>query len=147
MPVLSVTQVRTIGPPGNSEPLSVQFGWGPDIHANRPAATVWVAPTGEIIEAELWPPIDHTRVVPARTPAEAFKSVRSGKAPVAVERAPLYSQTPGSGSASRLDLVQILVIPARGPSYLVPAYRFSGRVALTSTSHTYRWYALSAVTK
>jgi hypothetical protein len=148
MPVLGVTQVREIGPPGKSAPSSIQFGWGRGIRANRPAATVWVAPIGTVIEADLWPPIERRRVVPARTAAAAFQTVQSGAAPVAVENAPLASQTSGSGRASQVSLVDVLVTPPHGPSYLVPAYRFSGRVRLTGPGRSYPWYALSsAVTK
>jgi hypothetical protein len=148
MPVLSVTKVHQIGPPGNGSPLSVQFGWGQGIHATRPAATVWISPTGKVIEALLWPPIGHSRVVPARDPRDAFNLVQTGKEPIAVEEAPLYPLTSGTGRATRVSVVQVLVAPAYGPLYLVPAYRYSGKVKLEGTGRNYRWYALaSAVTR
>jgi hypothetical protein len=140
MPVLRATPARAAGPPGAGSPISVSFGWKEGVASTIPAATLWVAPTGRVIEALVWPAIAGHRVVATTNVGAAWTEVMAGKAPVAVEGVGVPA--PGTGVASQADVVQVLVTPAHGPAYLEPAFRFSGTLRLATDQRTHHWYAL-----
>lgn len=140
-PVLAIAPVRVTGPVNAASPIGVTFGWNRTIHATTPAAIVWVAPSGRVVEAHLWPPIVRHRIVAVRDIGAAWTEVASGRAPVAVEGGVIVP-VPGTGSATKIDVVQVLVTSAHGSAYLEPAYRFSGRVTLANGLGTRSWYAL-----
>jgi hypothetical protein len=141
-PVLAVTRVATTGPLNAGSPLAVTFGWNGRVRATVPAATLWVAPTGRIVEAHVWPAAVRSRTVAARNLSNAWTQVESGKAPVAVEGPVIYPAASGTGSARTVEIVNVLVTPARGHAYLEPGYQFSGQVRLGNGQGMHRWYAL-----
>lgn len=146
-PVLAVGPARTAGPPNAGLPFAVAFGWQRGMRASVPAATLWVAPTGRVVEAQVWPPITRRRSVASRDIGEAWSDVARGKAPIAVTGG-IALPVPGTGSVSRVGIVQVLVAPGRGSAYLEPAYRFSGTVKLIPRSVKGRpivrpWFALA----
>jgi hypothetical protein len=142
-PVLAVARVATTGPLDAGSPVAVTFGWNGGVRATVPAATLWVAPTGRIVEAHVWPAVVRSRTVATRNMSNAWTQVESGKAPVAVEGPVIYPAPSGTGSARTVEIVNVLVTPARGHAYLEPAYRFSGQVQLGGGQGTHRWYALA----
>jgi len=142
MPVLSVVRAERMKQPGTPSPLAVMLGWPGIGRVNVPEAVIWVNPDGRIIEALAWPPVVERHRVPTRDINEAWNRVRAGKAPIALPFAVAVPYPTGTGIESDVGVVNLLVTPSRGAPYLVPTYRFAGRVQLEGGQGIHRWYAL-----
>jgi hypothetical protein len=144
MPVLKAQSLSV--PSFPSTPIEVTFGWKAGVQSAIPAATIWVAPTGAVTNAIVWPPVagkGTVAVIPVRA---TWPKVRSGTAPVAVVGANFFPLTPGTGETTAVEVVQVLVTPSHGAPALVPAYRFSGTVDLQGHGR-HSWYALVPAAK
>jgi hypothetical protein len=144
---MPVQAIHPAGFPGpiNGRPVFVSFAWARGVHANIPAAEMWVAPTGHVIEAVAWPTIAHRATIEARGVADAWAQVGQGRAPIAVQGR-LSSFPAGTGVATKVSLTQVLVAPKQGAVFLEPVYRFSGFVTLDRGEGRHRWYALVPAT-
>ncbi|HZU13879.1 MAG TPA: hypothetical protein VFB58_13640 [Chloroflexota bacterium] len=140
MPLLSVTVETMEGPANNGAPLVVSLGWAGVGRSNVADAVIWVAPTGRVVEARLWPPVTVGRVVDVVPVAAAWDRVRRGNVLVAVEGSTPYPPPAGSGILRSVSTEQLLVTPPDRRAYLVPVYRFAGTVNLGGVRH--QWYAL-----
>jgi hypothetical protein len=120
----------------------VAFGWPGVGRTAVDAATVWVTPDRSIVEAWLWPPFSRVGMVPTRSVSNAWADVRKGRLPLAVVGVSPLRRAGGSGSLRRVSVVSVLVPGPHGTLFLVPTYRFEGRVHLRGASvHT--WYTLA----
>ncbi len=142
MPVLSVGPPTFSGPSSTASSLGVSLGWPRVGQSDVPAAVLWIAPGGRVIEGLLWPPIARRRSVAARSIQTAWNLVRAGHAPIALHASVVGSFPSGTGAVRRVSVVQVLVTSHRGHPYLVPAYRFEGEVNLNGGQGTHAWYAL-----
>jgi hypothetical protein len=124
----------------NRSPLAVTYAWRETPHPVAPAARLWVAPNGQVVDADVWPRVVRTMHVAAVPIATAWRRVAQGKAPIAVPNSGFLSPT-GTGVARSVQVVQVRVAARHGKIYLVPAYRFSGTVHLGGAG-THTWYAL-----
>ena len=143
MPVLSDAPPTLNGLASTASSLAVSLGWPRVGQSDVPAAVLWVAPGGRVVEGLLWPPIAQRRSVATRSPQSAWNPVRAGRAPVALHASVEGPFPSGSGAVRRVSMVQVLVTSQRGHPYLVPAYRFEGQVTLDGGQGTHAWYALA----
>ncbi len=143
MPVLSVGPHTFSGPSSTASSLAVSFGWPRVGRSNVPAAVLWVAPSGRVVEGLLWPPIAQRRSVATRGIQTAWNLVRAGRAPIALHASVVGGFPSGTGAVRRVSVVQVLVTSQRGQPYLIPAYRFEGEVHLNGGQGTHAWYALA----
>ncbi len=143
MPVLSDAPPTLSGPASTASSLAVSFGWPRVGQSNVPAAVLWVAPGGRVVEGLLWPPIAQQRSVATRSIQTAWNLVRAGRAPIALHASVVGGFPSGTGEVRRVSVVQVLVTSQRGQPYLVPAYRFAGEVTLDGGQGTHAWYALT----
>jgi len=139
MPLQSVAMALA-APPGVQ---AVNLGWAGAGPAALSAATLWVASDGRIVEARLWPPVERSRVIPARGVASAAGDVQRGHLPVAVEGVPPLATTAGTGTVQRVTIVQALSVGPDRRLYLVPTYRFAGTVQLQGVPGSHAWYGLA----
>lgn len=121
---------------------AVTFGWPRAGETNVPAGVVWVAPSGRVVEALVWPPVVKRQIVNALDIQTAWSIVQSGKAPIALHGNVVGLPPKGVGSEMQVCVVQVLVTSRRGSPQLVPAYRFSGEVQLEGGQGVHAWYAL-----
>jgi len=143
MPLQSVGVVPAL-PPGVR---AVNLGWADADPAATSAATLWVAPQGQIIEARLWPPVERSRTISARGIAAAAGDVRRGHLPVAVTGVPPLTTAAATGAARGVRVVQALSTGADRRLYLVPTYRFDGAVQLQGFPSGHTWYGLVPATR
>jgi hypothetical protein len=136
--------VESVGPaPGRGKVRQVVFGWSGLHGVAVPQATLWVTPDRSIVEAWLWPPVRAGGSVPSVSLPTAWTKLRAGRLPLVVAGVRPGTQAPGDGVLRQTAAVLIPSSGGPGKAYLVPAYRFSGRVRLQSSSHSYPWYGLA----
>jgi hypothetical protein len=142
MPVEAAHPAPATGQGNNGNLQAVSFGWATGLHTTVPEVTLWVDPAGRVTEARLWPAVATRKSAAARSTAAAWSNVAANRAPVAVEGVISPSTPSGTGVASRVSIVEILVTPPAGHSYLEAAYKFSGTVRLAGGEDRQSWYAL-----
>ncbi len=108
----------------------VEFSWAGAGAAATDAATLWVTPGGRVVEADVWPPVESVRSIPAGSIVAAWTAVRGRQVPLAVEGVPPNTRAPGAGVMRGVMLTHVLSTGADGRSYLVPAYHFAGTARL-----------------
>jgi len=138
MPLQSVGTVSA-EPPGVR---AVNLGWADADPAATSAATLWVTPEGQIIEARLWPPVERSRTIRARGIGTASDNMRRGHSPVAVTGVPPLTTAAGAGTTRRVTVAQVLTAGTDRRLYLVPAYQFAGTVQLHGFPDSHAWYGL-----
>lgn len=143
MPVLSDAPPTLSGPASTASSLAVSLGWPRVGQSDVPAAVLWIAPSGRVVEGLLWPPIAQRRSVAARSIQTAWNLVRAGRAPIALHASVVGGFPSEIGAVRRVSVVQVLVTSQRSQPYLVPAYRFAGEVTLDGGQGTHAWYALT----
>lgn len=137
MPLVAVESVPNI-----PKVREVEFGWIGVGTAATDAATLWVTPNRSVIEAWVWPPVVQTGTITSRPISAAWTDVQKGKLPLAVEGVPPTTRANGSGTVRRTNIVRVLTSARGATLYLVPTYRFEGKVHISSASvHT--WYSLA----
>lgn len=138
LPVQGAAPDTQILPPSAGIPWKVSFGWPGTIAAAQSEVTVIILPSGQVIEARLWPPSRREGAVQTRDVQSAWAEVQRGAVPVVVEG--MGGRSSGSGTVQHMDIIQALDTAGKTP-YLVPMYRFSGTVHLSGLG-AYPWSAL-----
>jgi len=138
MPLQSIGAVSA-EPPGVR---AITLGWADADPAATSAATLWVTPQSQIIEARLWPPVERSRIIHARGITAAAGDVQRGHLPVAVAGVPPLTTVAGVGTARRITIVQVLSAGVDRRLYLVPTYRFAGSAHLQGFPDSHAWYGL-----
>jgi len=121
----------------------VEFSWAGAGAAATDAATLWVTPGGRVVEADVWPPVESVRSIPAGSIVAAWTAVRGRRVPLAVEGVPPHTRAPGAGVMRGLTLTHVLSTGADGRTYLVPAYHFVGTARLRGIRGARVCYALA----
>ncbi len=121
----------------------VEFSWAGAGAAATDAATLWVTPGGRVVEADVWPPVESVRSIPAGSIVAAWTAVRGRQVPLAVEGVPPHTRAPGSGVMRGVTLTHVLSTGADGRTYLVPAYHFVGTARLRGIRGARVCYALA----
>jgi len=121
----------------------VEFSWAGAGAAATDAATLWVTPEGRVVEADVWPPVESVRSLPAGSIVAAWTAVRGRQVPLAVEGVPPYTRAPGAGVMRGVTITYVLSTGADGRSYLVPAYHFAGTARLRGIRGERVCYALA----
>jgi hypothetical protein len=116
-----------------------EFDWGEVGPADEAAAVVQIGQGGQIVDAHLWPPIQAQNNIATRSYLSAWALVRDRKTPVAVAVA--GGQAHGPARLAHATLMYVLTSRTGGPSFLVPAYRFSGQVNVSGSGPA-SWYAI-----
>jgi len=150
------TWLTRLGWPGARAPLSeiehsgipaglraVEFSWAGVGAAATDAATLWVTPGGRVVEADVWPPVESVRSLPAGSIVAAWTAVRGRQVPLAVEGVPPHTTAPGVGVMRGVTITHVLSTGADGRSYLVPAYHFAGTARLRGIRGERICYALA----
>ena len=121
----------------------IEFSWAGVGAAATDAATLWVTPGGRIVEADVWPPVESVRSLPAGSIVAAWTAVRGRRVPLAVEGVPPNTQAPGAGVMRGVTLTHVLSTGTDGRSYLVPTYHFAGTARLRGIHGERVCYALA----
>jgi hypothetical protein len=128
--------------PALAKVREVSFDWIGVGRTAVDAATLWVTPDRSIIEAWVWPPLAHGGTLPTRPLSSAWGDVLKRRLPLAVEGVSPLLHAAGAGLLRRVSVVFVLVPEAKGQLFLVPTYRFEGKVHISGASvHT--WYTLA----
>ncbi len=122
---------------------AIEFRWVGVGAAATDAVTLWVTPHGHVVEADVWPPIERTRSIPARSIVAAWTAVRGHMVPLAVEGVPPHTGAPGVGVMRRVTITYVLSTGADRRLYLVPAYHFAGTARLRGIHGERLCYALA----
>ncbi len=122
---------------------AVEFSWAGAGAAATDAATLWVMPGGRVVEADVWPPVESLRSLPAGSIVAAWTAVRGRRVPLAVEGVPPHTRAPGAGVMRDVTLTHVLSTGADGRTYLVPAYHFAGTARLRGIRGEHVCYALA----
>jgi len=122
---------------------AVEFSWAGAGAAATDAATLWVTPGGRVVEADVWPPVESVRSIPAGSIVAAWTAVRGRQVPLAVEGVPPHTTAPGLGVMRGVTLTHVLSTGTDGRSYLVPAYHFTGTARLQGIRGERVCYALA----
>jgi len=150
------TWLTRLGWPGARAPLAavehsgipaglreVEFSWADAGAAATDAATLWVTPGGRVVEADVWPPVESVRSIPAGSIVAAWTAVSGRQVPLAVEGVPPHTTAPGAGVMRGVTLTHVLSTTPDGRSYLVPAYHFAGTARLRGIHGERVCYALA----
>jgi hypothetical protein len=127
----------------------ITLSWPGVPSVDRSAAEVWVVPGGHVDEALVLPPVQDATNIKPRSIGDAWKLVRTGKAPVGVANSGVVDPRHGPGGTGSLTSVsteQVVTFTRSGRIYLVPAYRFTGTVTLQGVPGTKTWIALVPAT-
>ena len=138
-PVVSAAPNIQLLPPSAGTPWEVSFGWTGVGQAAQTQAALIVTPNGTVIEARLWPPIRRVGHVSTRNIQRAWKLVRHGTVPVAVQGMGQMGLT-GAGSLQRITVIHALDTTGSVP-YLIPMYRFEGTVHIAGFG-AHAWFAV-----
>ncbi len=136
MPLRFFSQV-----PNRPKVRAVIFSWPQVGVTATAAATLWVTPNGSVIEAWVWPPIVLQGMIGARPITAAWKEVRRGTLPLAVEGISPRTRADGVGTLHQTQVVSILSSRGDGALYLIPTYRFMGGAHILGVSRA--WYSLA----
>lgn len=121
----------------------IEFGWAGVSVAATDAATLWVTPGGHVVEADVWPPVESVRSLPARDVAAAWTAVRGGLVPLAVAGVPPHTAAPGVGRMRGVTITYVLSTGTDHRLYLVPTYHFTGMARLRGIHGQRLCYALA----
>ena len=121
----------------------IEFGWAGVSAAATDAATLWVTPGGRVVEADVWPPVESVRSLPARDVAAAWTAVRGGLVPLAVAGVPPNTAAPGTGRMRGVTITYVLSTGTDHRLYLVPTYHFAGTARLRGIHGERICYALA----
>ncbi|HZU11502.1 MAG TPA: hypothetical protein VFB58_01570 [Chloroflexota bacterium] len=117
----------------------IALGWRGVRASAIPEATLWVAPNRSVIEAWIWPPVASRTTLGAIPTSEAWDEIRQHAVPVVIAAIGHNLKVPGTGGVAHVSVAEILVTTLHHGAYLVPSYRFSGRVLLARHPHPATW--------
>ena len=107
------------------------------------AATLWLTPGGRVVEADVWPPVESVRTIPARKPSAAWTALRGRLVPLAVVGVPPNTTAPGVGVMRHVTITYVLSTGTDRRLYLVPTYHFAGSARLRGIHGEHICYALA----
>ncbi len=122
---------------------AIAFRWVGVGAAAMDAATLWVTPHGQVVEADVWPPVESARSIPARSLTAAWTAVRGGLVPLAVVGVPPHTAASGRGMMRRITITAVLSTGIDHRLYLVPTYHFVGTARLRGIHGARLCYALA----
>ena len=122
---------------------AIAFRWMGVGAAAMDAATLWVTPHGQVVEADVWPPVESARSIPARSLTAAWTAVRGGLVPLAIVGVPPHTVASGWGTMRRITITAVLSTGIDHRLYLVPTYHFAGTARLRGIHGARLCYALA----
>ncbi len=122
---------------------AIAFRWVGVGAAAMDAATLWVTPHGRVVEADVWPPVESARSIPARSLTAAWTAVRGGLVPLAIVGVPPHTAASGWGTMRRITITAVLSTGIDHRLYLVPTYHFAGTARLRGIHGARLCYALA----
>ena len=138
---MPLTEVEHSGIPRGLR--EIEFTWVGVGAVATDAATLWLTPGGRVVEADVWPPVESARTIPARKLAAAWTAVRGHLVPLAVVGVPPNTTAPGVGVMRHVTITYVLSTGTDRRLYLVPTYHFAGRARLRGIHGERICYALA----
>jgi hypothetical protein len=121
----------------------IEFTWVGVGAVATDAATLWLTPGGRVVEADVWPPVESARTIPARKLTAAWTAVHGRLVPLAVVGVPPHTTAPGVGVMRHVTITYVLSTGTDRRLYLVPTYHFAGSARLRGIHGERICYALA----